>query len=129
MLFHRKAHSTEHPLRGCTNLTADSTEAMRIMCLAQGHNVLMSGIEPSISVSRNRHSNNMINMHRTKCRVSQIIRMQFVARETRSAQIMHIDLICTKDIQRINTYKVFAARIIKAEHVRCCELFERHMSS
>ena len=39
-----------------TNFTAESTEAMRIMCLAQGHNILMlPGFEPSTFVSRNRH--------------------------------------------------------------------------
>ena len=34
-----------------THLTAESTEAMRIKCLAQGHNVLLPGFEPSTSVS------------------------------------------------------------------------------
>ena len=29
---------------------------MRIKCLAQGHNILMPGFEPSTSVSRNQHS-------------------------------------------------------------------------
>ena len=35
----------------------ESTEAMRIKCLAQGHNILMPEFEPSTPVSRNRHSN------------------------------------------------------------------------
>ena len=35
---------------------------MQIKCLAQGHNILMSGFEPSTSVSRNQHSNYMTNM-------------------------------------------------------------------
>ena len=38
------------------------TEAMWNKCLAQGHNILMPGFEPSTSVSRNRHSNHMANM-------------------------------------------------------------------
>ena len=33
-----------------------------IKCLAQGHNIQMTGYEPSTSVSRNRHSNHMTNM-------------------------------------------------------------------
>ena len=37
--------------------TAESTEAMQIKCLAQGHNILMSGFKLSTSVTRNRHSN------------------------------------------------------------------------
>ena len=37
--------------------TAESTEAMRIKCLAQRRNILMSGFELSTSVARNRHSN------------------------------------------------------------------------
>ena len=45
-----------------THFTADSTEATRIMCLAQGHNILLPGFEPSTSVSRSRHSNYMTNM-------------------------------------------------------------------
>ena len=40
-----------------THLTAESTEAMRIKCLAQGNNILLPGFEPSTSVSRNRHYN------------------------------------------------------------------------
>ena len=38
-----------------THFTAKSTEAMRIKCHAQGHNILMSGIEQSTSVSQNRN--------------------------------------------------------------------------
>ena len=39
------------------HFTAESTEAM------QGHRILMlAGIEPSASVSRNRHSNHMTNI-------------------------------------------------------------------
>ena len=34
-----------------THFTAESTEAMQIKCLAQGHNILMPGFEPSTSVS------------------------------------------------------------------------------
>ena len=45
-----------------THLTAESTEAMQIKCLAQGHNILMPGFEPSTSVSRNRHSNHLTNL-------------------------------------------------------------------
>ena len=63
--FLRKAHSTEHPTRGCPRLvliSQQSTEAMRIKCLSKGHNILMPGFEPSTSVSRNRHSNHMTNM-------------------------------------------------------------------
>ena len=44
-----------------THFTAESTEAMPIKCLAQGHNILMPGLEPSTPVSRNRHSNHMTN--------------------------------------------------------------------
>ena len=44
------------------HFTAESTEAMRIKCLAQGHNILMPGFVPSTSVSRNRHSDHMTNM-------------------------------------------------------------------
>ena len=55
--FLRKAHGTEHQLSG-THFTDEYTEAMRIRCLAQGHNILMlSWFEPSTSVSRNRHPN------------------------------------------------------------------------
>ena len=53
-----KSHSTEQiPFTRVflfgTHFTAESTEAMRIMCLAQGHDILMqSWCEPSIAVSR-----------------------------------------------------------------------------
>ena len=45
-------------------ITAESTEAMWIKCLARGHNILMPGFEPTTSVSRNRHFNHMTNMLR-----------------------------------------------------------------
>ena len=45
-----------------THFTAESTEAMQIMCLAQEHNILMPVFEPSTSVSRNWHSNHITNM-------------------------------------------------------------------
>ena len=45
-----------------THFTAESTEAMQIKCLAQGHDILMPEFAPSASVSRNRHSNHMTNM-------------------------------------------------------------------
>ena len=35
-----------------THFTAESTEAMRIKCLAQGNNILLPGFEPSTSVSK-----------------------------------------------------------------------------
>ena len=35
-----------------THFTAESTEAMQIKCLVQGHNILMSGFEQSTSVLR-----------------------------------------------------------------------------
>ena len=61
VLFHRIAHSTEHPSRGCPHMvlifTAESTESMQIKCLDQGHNKLMSGFEVPTSVARNGHSN------------------------------------------------------------------------
>ena len=45
-----------------THFTAESTEAMQIKCLAEGHNILMPGDEQSTSVSRNRNSNQTTNM-------------------------------------------------------------------
>ena len=45
-----------------TYFTAESTEAMRIKCLAQGNNILLPGFEPSTSVSRNRHSSKTTNI-------------------------------------------------------------------
>ena len=45
-----------------THFTGESTEEMRIKCLAQGHNTLIPGFEPSTSVSRNRQSNHTTNM-------------------------------------------------------------------
>ena len=46
-----------------THFTTESAEAIRIKCLAQGHNILMlPGFEQSASVSRNRHPNHMTNM-------------------------------------------------------------------
>ena len=50
-----------------THFTTESTEAMRIKCLAQGRNILMPGFEPSTSVSRNQHSNHMTNMLFASC--------------------------------------------------------------
>ena len=51
-----------------TYFTAKSTEAMRIKCLAQGHNILMLlGFDPSISVPRNRHHTHMNNMLKNVC--------------------------------------------------------------
>ena len=44
------------------NFTAESTEAMQMKCLAQGHNILMWGFEQSTSVTRIRHSNHLTNM-------------------------------------------------------------------
>ena len=56
VLFLRKAHNTEHPSRGCPHMvlifTAQSTEAMRKKCLAQGNNILLPGFEPSTSVTK-----------------------------------------------------------------------------
>ena len=45
-----------------THFAAESTEAMQIKCLAQGHNIRMSGFEQSTSVTINRHSNHKTNM-------------------------------------------------------------------
>ena len=45
-----------------THCTAESTEAMQIKHLAQGHNIQMPGFKPLTSVSRNRHSNHMTNI-------------------------------------------------------------------
>ena len=45
-----------------THFTGESTEAMQIKCLAQGHNILMVGFKLSTSVSINRHSNHMSNI-------------------------------------------------------------------
>ena len=42
------------------HFTAESTEAMRIKCLAQGHSILMPG--SSTSVFRNQHSNHTTNL-------------------------------------------------------------------
>ena len=68
MLFPRKAHSTEKtPFTRMsppgTHFTAVSTEAIRIKCLAQGHNILiLPGFQPTISVSTHRHLNHVTNM-------------------------------------------------------------------
>ena len=53
--------NTLHGVHG-THFTAESTEVMRIKCLAQGHSILLPGFEPSKSSSRNRHSNHMTNI-------------------------------------------------------------------
>ena len=69
--FLRKAHSTEQtPFTRVspygTRLTAESIEAMRLKCLAQGHNALMlPGFKPSITVSTNRRLTDMTNIIRT----------------------------------------------------------------
>ena len=63
-----KAHSTEQkPVTSVfpsgTHFTTELTEVMRVMCLAQGHNILIQpGFEPSISVSRRRHFIHMTNI-------------------------------------------------------------------
>ena len=45
------------------HFTAESTEAVKIECLDQGHDALMQpGFQLSIAVSGNRHLNHMINM-------------------------------------------------------------------
>ena len=68
MHFLRKSHSTEQirfmrVFPPGTHLQTESTEAMRIKCLAQGHNVLMQlRFEPSIAVSANRHLAYITNM-------------------------------------------------------------------
>ena len=44
------------------HLSAETTVAKRIRCLAQGHNILVHpGFEPLIAVSRNLHLFNLIN--------------------------------------------------------------------
>ena len=48
------------------HFTAESTEAMQVKYLAQGNNILLPGFEPSTSASRNRHSNQTINMLRNR---------------------------------------------------------------
>ena len=55
--------------------TAESTEAMQIKCLRQGHSILMlPGFEPSTSVSRKQHPNHMTKMLRKTCtRVNNVI--------------------------------------------------------
>ena len=66
--FIRKTHSTEQiPFSGIfssgTHFTDESTDAMRIKSLAQGHNILIfSGFKPSIAESRNIHPIHMTNM-------------------------------------------------------------------
>ena len=46
-----------------THFISESTEAMQIKCLAQGHNILMQpALEPSIAVFRNQNLNHMTNM-------------------------------------------------------------------
>ena len=45
-----------------THFTAESTEAIRVKCLAQGRNILMPEFEPSTPVSRSRHFNHMSNI-------------------------------------------------------------------
>ena len=52
-----EAHSTEQTtfmrvLLPGTHLTAKSTDAMWIKCLAQGHTLMQSGFELSIAISR-----------------------------------------------------------------------------
>ena len=55
-----KAHSTEQTpfmrvLQSGTHLSAESTEAMRIICLAEGHNIMQPNfVESSICISRHR---------------------------------------------------------------------------
>ena len=44
------------------HFTPESTEAMRIKCLAQGHSILIPGLVSSTSVSRDQHSNHMTYM-------------------------------------------------------------------
>ena len=63
---------SQHSSRGCsrlsdTHFTAESTESLRIKCLAQGHNILIQPVfEPWVAVSRNRHITNMtIMLHKT----------------------------------------------------------------
>ena len=57
--FNRKAHSTELTpfamvFQSGPYFTDESTEAMRIKCLAQGHNILIQPqFEPPIAVTRN----------------------------------------------------------------------------
>ena len=45
-----------------THFTAESTEAIRIKCLAQGHNILMPRFDTSTSISRSWNSNHMTSM-------------------------------------------------------------------
>ena len=57
-----------------THFPAVSSEAMRIKSLAQGHDILMPGVQPSISVSRSGYSNHMTNMlNRIWCVVMDIL--------------------------------------------------------
>ena len=63
--FLLKTHGTEQihfkmVFPPVTHFTAESTEAMQIMCLAHGHGILMHPVfEPSIAESRNRHLSHM----------------------------------------------------------------------
>ena len=61
-----------------THFTAETTEATRTKCLAQGHNIVMPGFELSTSVSRNRHSNHMTNMLHIKVSVNLNIAVLFL---------------------------------------------------
>ena len=66
--FLRKALSTEQipftkMFPSGAHFTAESTEAMRIKFLAQGHSILMqSEFEQSIAISKNRHLTETINI-------------------------------------------------------------------
>ena len=62
--FLRKVRSTEQiRITVVFQSSAESTEAMRIQCLALRHNLLGQLVfEPSIAVSSNRHLTNMTNM-------------------------------------------------------------------
>ena len=63
-----KVHSTEQTafwkvFPSGTHFTAESTEVIRIKCLAQGHDIqMLPGFEPSIAMSRNGYLTNMTNI-------------------------------------------------------------------
>ena len=69
VLFHRRAHSTgQHTaftgvLPCAIHLSAESTVAMHIDSLAQGHNILTyPGLEPPITVLKSRHLTHVTNI-------------------------------------------------------------------
>ena len=101
-----------------SHFTAESTEAMRIKCIAQGHNILMPGFELSASVSRNLHYDHMTNMFHILVKVLRLQKLLIYILVISANEVLRILLNVGKKYIYISIYKyvyIYVYKLIYAK--------------